>query len=128
MDVREYRYQRNRYGAAGGLDYRLGPGSELYLRGLFADFQNYGDRWLNSPSAGDFITPTTTADNGATEKQVQTRRPDEMIASLSAGGKHDLGGPVLDYNLAYSRSRQNQLNAPDITFAGPSDVAVPLSG
>ena len=123
MDVREYRYQRNRYGAAGGLDYRLGPGSELYLRGLFADFQNYGDRWLNSPSAGDFITPTTTADNGATEKQVQTRRPDEMIASLSAGGKHDLGGPVLDYNLAYSRSRQNQLNAPDITFAGPSDVA-----
>ena len=123
MDVREYRYQRSRYGAAGGLDYRLGPGSELYLRGLLSDFKNYGDRWLNSPSAGDYLTPTTTADNGATEKQVQSRRPDEQIASLSAGGKHDLGGPRLDYNLSYSRSRQNSLNAPDITFAGPGNIA-----
>ena len=123
MDVREYRYQRSRYGAAGGLDYRLGPGSELYLRGLLSDFKNYGDRWLNSPSAGDYLTPTTTADNGATEKQVQSRRPDEQIASVSAGGKHDLGGPQLDYNLSYSRARQNSLNAPDITFAGPGNIA-----
>ena len=123
MDVREYRYARSRYGVAGGLDYRLGPGSELHLRGLLSDFQNYGTRWLNSPSAGDFLTPTTTADNGATEKQVQIRRPDEQVASLSAGGTHDLGGPRLDYNLSYSRSRQNSLNAPDITFAGPSNIA-----
>src|SRR5207249_1214651 len=123
MDVREYRYQRSRYGAAGGLDYRLGPGSELYLRGLLSDFKNYGDRWLTAPAAGDFITPTTAADNGSVEKTVMSRRPDEQIYSVSAGGKHDLGGPLLDYTVAYSRSRQNQLDAPDIAFAGPDNVA-----
>jgi len=65
VDVREYLYRRARYGAAGGMDYRLGAGSSAYMRGLFSQFNNYGTTWFYSPSVGDFITPTVSADNGS---------------------------------------------------------------
>src|SRR5258708_31247371 len=65
IDVREYLYRRARYGAAGGLDYRLGGGSSAFVRGLFSQFNNYGTTWFYSPGVGAFITPTTTPRNGS---------------------------------------------------------------
>src|SRR6266852_7200970 len=53
VDVREYLYRRARYGAAGGMDYRLGAGSSAYMRGLCSQFNNYGTTWFYSPSVGD---------------------------------------------------------------------------
>ena len=87
LDMREYRYQRRRTGFSAALDYRLAPGSSVYARGLLADFQNYGDRWVVSPEAGDFLTPSTTADNGTIGRAVQNRRPHEAIYSLSPEAK-----------------------------------------
>ena len=48
IDVREYRYYRTRWGLAGSTDYKLGEGSNIYARGIYSDFQNYGDRWVYS--------------------------------------------------------------------------------
>ncbi len=48
IDVREYRYYRTRWGLAGSADYKLGEGSNIYARGIYSDFQNYGDRWVYS--------------------------------------------------------------------------------
>jgi len=47
-DIREYRYYRSRWGLAGSLDYKLGAGegSSIYLRWLYSDFKNNGDRWV----------------------------------------------------------------------------------
>ncbi|MGA9390808.1 MAG: carboxypeptidase regulatory-like domain-containing protein, partial [Candidatus Sulfotelmatobacter sp.] len=46
MDVREYRYQRKRYGFAGSLDYKLkDPASGLYLHYFLSDFKDYGNKW-----------------------------------------------------------------------------------
>jgi len=123
MDVREYRYERSRLGLAGSLDHRLGPGSSLFLRGLLADFKNYGDRWVSSPSAGSFLTSTQTDDSGSMERTVQNRRPHEQIYSLAAGGQHDLGRLAVDYTVSYSHSQQNRLNQLQATYAGPDDVA-----
>src|SRR5262249_53927629 len=33
IDLRDYRYERKRFGFSGGLDDRLAPGSDLYVRG-----------------------------------------------------------------------------------------------
>ena len=65
IDIREYRYNRTRYGFAGGLDYRLGAGSSIYVKGLYSDFKDYGDTWVYSPTPGDFTSPTVAADNGS---------------------------------------------------------------
>src|SRR5882672_11340159 len=48
MDVREYRYYRSRWGLAGSVDYKPSDGSTIYVRGLYSDFKNNGDRWVYS--------------------------------------------------------------------------------
>src|SRR5581483_255365 len=48
IDIREYQYYRSRWGLAGSADYKLGDGSDVYIRGLYSDFKNYGDRWVYS--------------------------------------------------------------------------------
>src|SRR5262249_18209357 len=88
IDLRQYRYYRTRVGAGGGLDYRGAAGASAYVRGLFSNFHNYGDRWVYAPGAGDFLTPTTTDDNGSMDASLQNRRPNEQIFSLSGGAKH----------------------------------------
>ncbi len=47
-DIREYRYYRSRWGLAGSADYKPSDGSTIYIRGLYSDFHNYGDRWVYS--------------------------------------------------------------------------------
>jgi hypothetical protein len=58
IDLREYRYYRTRAGAAGALDYRGGAGLAAHVRGLFSNFQNYGDRWVHSPARARFRPDT----------------------------------------------------------------------
>ena len=38
-DIREYRYYRSRRGLTGSADYKLGDGSDIYIRGLYSDFK-----------------------------------------------------------------------------------------
>ena len=126
MDVREYRYYRSRWGLAGSADYKLAEGSNLYMRGLYSDFHNYGDRWvytltdntqnisLDGVNAG--INPTgcavdvngfTTAPcTGVPSFNTQLRRPDYAIASLLLGGKHVLSTTWYSWDVSVSRSSQ----------------------
>src|SRR5712664_3233006 len=48
IDIREYKYYRSRWGLAGSADYKPSDGSTIYIRGLYSDFKNYGDRWVYS--------------------------------------------------------------------------------
>src|SRR5215467_9170799 len=48
IDIREYRYYRSRWGLAGSSNYKISNGSNIYMRGLYSDFHNYGDRWVYS--------------------------------------------------------------------------------
>jgi len=123
IDLREYRYYRSRVGLAGGADYRARGGSSAYVRGLFSNFHNYGDRWVYAPSAGDFLTPTITDSNGTMDASLQNRRPNEQIVSISGGAKHAFGATLLDYDVSASRSRQNRIDQTSVDFAGPDTVA-----
>ena len=59
-DYRTYTYYRSRYGFAGGVDYNLKPGSSIYLKGLYADFHDFGETWVYTANAGNL-----TAVNGS---------------------------------------------------------------
>jgi TonB-dependent receptor len=122
MDIREYLYRRTRYGAAGGLDYRLGNGSSAFVRGLFSQFNDYGTTWFYSPGVGDFITPTITADNGSMSYRTYDRQVKQQIFSIDAGAKHLSGSTLIDYDLSVARSAQHG-NFPTANFNGPSNVA-----
>ena len=105
-DIREYRYYRSRWGLAGGADYKLGDGSNLYIRGLYSDFHNYGDRWVytlfdNNPAV-TLISPAP----GPPQFGTQLRRPDYAIGSVVLGGKHVLSTTWYSWDVSVSRSSQ----------------------
>ncbi len=54
-DERSYEYYRTRYGFSTGMDYNIKPGTSVYLKGLFADFHDYGETWVYTPNAGSNI-------------------------------------------------------------------------
>jgi TonB-dependent receptor len=118
-DLREYQYYRSRYGAAGSVDYKLSETSGLYIRGIYSHFNNFGNRWVYSPSFG-----TPAGDNGAinngdgsTSFNVSIRRPVDVIGSLEAGGKHVFTKWVLSYDLSVSRSSEEDHGYSNASFA-----------
>src|SRR5438445_2927915 len=127
-DIREYRYYRSRWGLAGSADYKPSDGSTIYVRGLYSDFKNYGDKWaysltdntpiLNPPqfpngiqlegSNGCSIDPTTNVETctGVPSFNTQIRQPDYGIGSILLGGKHVLTTTWYTWDISASRSRQ----------------------
>lgn len=107
-DLRDYRYNRTRYGYTGNIDYKLSDISGIYLRTLYSHFDNYGDRWVFSPTAGTFQTPTLTNADGTSFYNVSARRPVDVIGSLQVGGKHELSPRwLLVWEAAVSRSSES---------------------
>ncbi len=120
IDLREYRYDRKRYGFAGALDYRINDGSMVFLKTFYSKFKNFGDRWVTSISAGDFLDPNTTDNSGGYSGSVQNRRPIEETYSIMAGGQHDLGPCLIDYTVAYSHASQDRIGQMQGSYDGPS--------
>jgi TonB-dependent receptor len=105
IDVREYRYYRTRWGLAGSADYKLGEGSNLYARGLYSEFQNYGDRWVYSLNDNTPNISLLGGNGGAPSFNTQNRRPGIAIASFLVGGKHVLTTTWYSWDVSVSRSR-----------------------
>jgi TonB-dependent receptor len=88
-DLRTYKYYRTRYGLAGGMDYTPQPGANIYLKGLYSDFHDYGDTWVYTPNAGAITAQSgavTTFDNtGIMQYRHYVRRPDQQIFSILTG-------------------------------------------
>ena len=121
IDIREYRYYRSRWGVAGSADYKIADGSNIYMRGLYSDFHNYGDVWVysltdNTPgivlegSNGcptDPVTNVTLTPCGGTPSfRDQIRRPDYAIGSVLLGGYHVLSTTWYSWDVSASRARQ----------------------
>ena len=116
-DVRNYHYDRSRYGFDGELDYKLAEMSSVYIRGLFSHFNDYGEDWIYTPSISNFITTVSDPNNvcGITDVSgVQGcggmgftnvyRKPSQQLFSVQAGARHMFGGTVLTYELALSQA------------------------
>src|SRR6267378_1699291 len=121
IDIREYRYYRSRWGLAGSPDYKPSDGSTIYVRGLYSDFHNYGDRWVYSLTdntqgikllgsngcATDPVTGLTTAPcTGVPSFNDQIRRPDYALGSVLMGGKHVLTTTWYAWDISAARSSQ----------------------
>jgi TonB-dependent receptor len=121
MDVREYTFYRHRFGFTGSTDYKLGANSLLYLRGLFAQFQDNGENWNYTPSVGVFVTPTTTDNTGTMDYSHVIRRPAQRIFNVIAGANHSLGKTLVAYEVALGQARFAGGFFSD-HFSGPSNV------
>ncbi len=128
IDLREYRYKRDRWGFAGSLDYKLkDPASGLFLHYFLSDFKDYGDKWvytLNNGGSPDF--------SPAPKFSTSSRLPDYGIDDIAIGGKHVFEKSWLSWELSAARSRQTAAGGnpgADFQYNGPttlSDGVTPL--
>jgi TonB-dependent receptor len=110
MDVREYRYQRKRYGFGGSLDYKLkDPASGLYLHYFDSDFKDYGNKWVYTLSDSTGCSLAATPQNEpcpAPQFSTSSRLPDYGIISMAIGGKHVFTNSWISWEFAAARSRE----------------------
>jgi TonB-dependent receptor len=103
--IRQYLYDRKRYGFGASADYKLSDSSTLYLHTLFSDFKDYGHRFeyilntINDPNICS--TPGTCVPQFTTE----IRNPDFRVASLALGGNHTFGTLLLNWQFAVAQAR-----------------------
>lgn len=93
LQTREYMYNRSRWGLTEGLDYKLKNGSNLYLKGLFSEIYDFGDKWYY-----DYIQ------DAAPKFYTSKKSPTYAVSNISVGGKHFFGTNVLHWDLASSYS------------------------
>jgi len=110
MDIREYRYQRKRYGFGGSLDYKLkDPASGLYLHYFDSDFKDYGNKWVYTLNDATGCTPgqiPSVEPCPAPKFSTSSRLPDYGIVSVGIGGKHVFSDSWLSWEISAARSRE----------------------
>ncbi len=104
IDLRNYYYDRSRYGLGGTLDYKFDPNTTVYLKGLFSYLSDFGEDTINRVNYGNFLSSTQTDQTGNTQYQNVYRRPVQRLWSLSAGGRKELGRSVLSARAALSQA------------------------
>jgi TonB-dependent receptor len=121
-DIRLYTYYRTRYGFSGAVDYRLGDNSSIFIRGLYSHFNNFGDRWVLTPTINSFTTSALQGgEDGSMSYNASIRRPLDVIGSMAAGGNHNFQSSQLTWTISVSRSAEDQHGYSSANFLPPSD-------
>ncbi|HEX3470201.1 MAG TPA: TonB-dependent receptor [Silvibacterium sp.] len=126
-DLRSYKYYRTRYGFELGTDYKITPTMSAYLKGLFADFHDFGETRVYTPNAGALTgasgSQITFDDTGSWQYRHYIRRPDQQVFSFLTGVRHELPSDVIVYQFAASRGHNiGGQDFPTTYFNGPSNV------
>ena len=91
--LREYRYYRTRWGYTGNVDYKISEYSNIYIRGMYSNLKDYGDKWYYEPQA-----------TSNPKFYTSSKRPDASISSLSAGGRKQFTSSLLNWEVSAGRS------------------------
>ena len=93
--VRDYRYYRTRWGFAGNIDYKANSNNDLYIKGIYSDLKDFGDKWYYGPSA-----------TGAAKFYTSSKRPEYSIGSVNIGGRTYFAASVFSWEITAGRSFQ----------------------
>lgn len=121
IDVRQYVYYRSRWALAGSADYRIGDASDIYIRGLYSDFKNYGDRTVYTLNDNNPGVSLINGAGGTPSFNTQIRRPDIAIGTLALGGTHSFATTLYTWEAAVSRSSDNSRSDGTAKFASNLD-------
>jgi TonB-dependent receptor len=114
QDVRQYIYNRSRWGWTGSMDYKIRDGSDIYIRGIYSDFKDFGAKWVytltdNTPGITLLNSngcSSGTCGAGTPLFSTSNRVPDFSIGSLLLGGKHLFATSWIAWDVSASRAQQ----------------------
>lgn len=110
LEQRHYSINRERIGAAMNLDFRPDFNNQYYLRTLYSEFTDEEYRQANAF--------TFDGDDSEIERSSKDRLESQTILSLTAGAQHQLNDWIIEYQIGYSKSDEDQPNALYYTFVG----------
>jgi TonB-dependent receptor len=127
-DLRSYEYYRTRYGFVSGIDYKITPTVTAYLKGLYADFHDFGETRVYTPNAGSLTGASgsqLTFDNtGNWQYRHYIRRPDQQVFSFQSGLTQALSKDLINWEFAVSRGHNiGGQDFPTTYFQGPAAVS-----
>ncbi|WCL53285.1 TonB-dependent receptor [Gimibacter soli] len=117
VSQRPYRITRERVGLVGNIDYRIADHSEVYLHTIYSRFSDTEGRSANDfefddPEFTSLSATSALANNGSYElgKSTKDRTETQSVMSLNLGAKHMTDAWTVDYQAAYSKSKDNYSN------------------
>ncbi|MDQ2711553.1 MAG: TonB-dependent receptor [Acidobacteriota bacterium] len=121
-DLRDYRYDRTRFGFEGSVDYKLNDASSVYVKGLYSHFDNFGDRWVYSPAVNSYTTSALQGGpDGSVSSNTQIRRPVQVIGSMVAGGRQGWGASTFTWEVSAARSATEDKGYSQANFSPTAD-------
>jgi TonB-dependent receptor len=135
QDIREYQYKRTRWGITGSADYKISDSSDIYVRGLFSSFRDFGDKWvytltdntpnitlLNSNGCSTDSTGAETCGAGTPHFSTSNRVPVFNIGSVLVGGRHVFATSWVSWDISVSRSEQKRSGGDEGADFGANDT------
>ncbi|MGL6042472.1 MAG: TonB-dependent receptor, partial [Sandaracinobacteroides sp.] len=121
VEYRDYDVERVRWGGNLSLDFRPADSTTLYVRGLYSKFDDTELRRRlifgmdEEPAAGTGDTATFDSADGRIEvrRDIKDRGEAQSIATVSAGGKTEVGPWKLLYDVAWSYADQQENGSTD---------------
>ena len=120
VEYRDYDVERERISGTLGFDFRAGDSTELYVRGVYSQFDDQEYRRRLTFDLGDFEDdgPSTVSGNQITfddgdqeftvERDVKDRFESQKIRSIVAGGESDWGTWFANYSLSWAKSSERE--------------------
>ncbi|AKQ41312.1 TonB-dependent receptor [Aurantiacibacter atlanticus] len=122
FQYRDYDVERERISATLGLDFRAGESTELYVRGIYSQFDDQEFRRRLTFDLGDAgVSGSTEAlvfsdDEAITvERDIKDRFESQKIRSLTFGGESAWGGWFADYSASWAKSTERENGSVDPT-------------
>lgn len=122
FQYRDYDVERERISATLGLDFRAGDSTELYIRGIYSQFDDQEFRRRLTFDLGD-AGVSGTSDNLVydddeaitVERDVKDRFESQKIRSIVLGGESDWGDWFAEYSGSWAKSSEREDGSLDPT-------------
>ncbi|MEZ5734706.1 MAG: TonB-dependent receptor [Novosphingobium sp.] len=123
VQYRDYDVERERISATLNFDFRMGDTTELYLRGLYSQFDDQEFRrrttfkFDEAPSSGSGTTVVFDDADGEIEleRDIKDRFESQKIRSLVFGGDTDTGEWKAKYSVSWAKSSETEHDSLDPT-------------
>ena len=127
-EQRDYTITRERLGVTLNFDYRPTDTDSYFLRTLYSEFSDDEIRLRNEYKFDEGDITSLDAVSGVfegaeLEKSSKDRFEEQTITSFVLGGENARGPWTFNYDLAYSKSDEDEPNRIDATFVGDADLA-----
>lgn len=121
FQLRHYDITRKRIGLSATLDYTFDQHNNLYLRGMYNNFEDHENRYRKVYDLDDAVSENYYL-YGGIDHDVKNRTKTQNITSLNLGGENLLNRIKIDYELSYALASEKQPDYIETRFDNPGQA------